>query len=384
MLAKQGFLGEVICTPPTLDLTEVILRDSAKIQMEDALYANEKGFSKHHPAQPLYDEEDVDRILGQMRTTEEGTSIEVLKNVNATFWRNGHILGSSFIEINCFGKTLIFSGDLGRPVSALLHPPKAPGHADYLIMESTYGDRVHSTSLPSDELAEIILDTFRGHGNLLIPSFAVGRAQELMHLINELKKLNRIPDIPVYLDSPMGADATQIFVQHPKWHKLTPEACESLHESITIIRKFEDTIQVMRRKESKIVIAASGMLTGGRVLFYLENYLKDKRNTILFTGYQSEGTRGRALMEGAREIRMHGAYVKVAAKVCSLSSMSAHADQKEMMDWMGNMKKAPSKVFLVHGENSAREAFRVKIQEEFGWTVETPLDPDEVGLFEVH
>ena len=380
-LAKQGFTGEILCTPPTADLAEVILRDSARIQLEDAQYANEKGFSKHHPAEPQYTEEDVDAILQRIRTVEDGEQRQVMHKVSATFRRNGHILGSSFIEVDCFGKRIVFSGDLGRPTSALLPTPVSLTRADFLVMESTYGDRIHSSIQSADELTEMILDTLRDKGNLLIPSFAVGRAQELMHMINELKKANRIPDVPVYLDSPMGADATRIFINHPKWHKLSPEQCESIQQHVTIIRKFEDTVKVIHRKESKIVIAASGMLTGGRVLFYLEKYLKDKKNTILLTGYQSEGTRGRALQDGVHEIRMHGVYVRVVAKIRSLSSMSAHADQREMLDWMTPLEKAPERVFLVHGERSAREAFRVKIQSELNWSVDTPEMLEKIELF---
>ena len=250
-------------------------------------------------------------------------------------------------------------------------------------MESTYGDRIHSSVSPSDELADIIIDTVHSKGNLLIPSFAVGRAQELMQLINELKKANRIPNIPVYMDSPMGADATRIFMHQSGWHKLTPDQCLAIQEDVNIIRKFADTLNVIKKKESKIIIAASGMLTGGRVLFYLEKYLEDARNTILLTGYQSEGTRGRALLEGVHELRMHGSYVHVKARIRSLSSMSAHADQKEMMDWMSTISPAPEKVFLVHGENNSREAFRVKIQSEFKWYVETPQSMEEFKLFDV-
>ena len=318
-----------------------------------------------------------------MVTVNEGETVKLFNKVQATFWRNGHILGSAYVDVDCFGKRIVFSGDLGRPVSGLLFPPHDCVRADFLIMESTYGDHIHPTALASNELEKIILETIEVKGNLLIPSFAVGRAQELMLLISELKKSNRIPDIPTYMDSPMGADATRVFLSHPSWHKLSPEQCIAFRKDVTVIRRFEESLRVIQEKGSEIVIAASGMLTCGRALYYLQNYVGGSENTILFTGYQAEGTRGRALLNGAHEVRMHGKYFKVAAKIKSLSAVSAHADQKEMIDWMSSLRKAPRKVFLVHGENSARDAFRVKLQSELNWVIETPELLAEYELFRV-
>jgi metallo-beta-lactamase family protein len=383
LIVKQGFRGSIYCTAPTRDLAEIILRDSARIQEEDAAYTNKKGFGKHQPAVPLYTEDDVEKALPLFVVIEEGKRIALSPNVQATFEKNGHILGSAFIDVLCYGKRILFSGDLGRPSSILLAAPTDPPPADYVIMESTYGDRCHPSSNLLDELAEVVVDTIQRKGNLLIPSFAVGRAQELMHLLTVLKKANRIPGVPVYLDSPMGASATAVLKAHASWHKLSPTECDAMFENVTIISDFSDTLKVAETSGSKIIIAASGMLTGGRVLFYLEKYIENSRNTILLTGFQSEGTRGRSLVEGAHELKMHGAYYKVRAKVHSLSSISGHADQSEMLAWLGKVGGQPAMTFLVHGENAPRDAFRVKLETTLNWNVATPGWLDEIELFKI-
>lgn len=383
LLVKQGFKGKIFCTAPTRDLTEIILRDSAKIQEEDAAYANRKGFGKHNPAVPLYTEADVERVLPSLVTTGDGEEVALSPNVRAKFRKNGHILGSAFVELHCYGKRILFSGDLGRPSSVLLQSPTEPSPAEYIVMESTYGDRLHPASNVLDELADVVIETIRRKGNLLIPSFAVGRAQELMHLLNVLKKTNRIPNVPVYLDSPMGANATAVFKRHAGWHKLSAGQCDYIFENVTIVSDFSDTLKVADTVGSKIIIAASGMLTGGRVLFYLGKYIESTKNTILLTGFQSEGTRGRSLLDGAHELKMHGAYYKVRAHVRSLSSISGHADQNEMLDWLHNLSEPPALVFLVHGENGPRDAFRVKLETMLNWKVCLPDWLEEVELFTV-
>jgi len=380
LICKTGFRGKIYCSAPTRDLTEVILRDSARIQEEDAAIANRKGFSKHKPAVPLYTEELVEKVLLLFEVVEPNKPISIGEQCKVTFHPNGHILGSCYLLVETSGKKILFSGDLGRPVSPLLNAPTPITTADYLVMESTYGDRLHPTDSVPYQLGEVINNTLRLKGNVLIPSFAVGRAQELMHLVNELKKNNRIPDVPVFLDSPMGANATEIFRKYPSWHKLTQEQCNSIFEDVHIISRFEETFDVIDTPGSKIIIAASGMLTGGRVLYYLEKYLENKRNTILLTGFQSEGTRGRALQDGVPELKMHGSYYPVKAQVKTLSAMSGHADQQEMIQWLSQISEPPKKVFLVHGENNAREAFRVKIETTLGWKVETPGRLQEVSL----
>lgn len=380
LLYKNGFRKKIFCSAPTRDLSEIILRDSAKIQEEDAAIANKKGFSKHHPALPLYTEELVDKTLTLFEIVEPGQTLNLSPGVKVTFLPNGHILGSCYLIVETEGVRILFSGDLGRPFSPLLNAPASILPADYLVMESTYGDRVHSTLSVLDQLADVVNETLRQKGNLLIPSFAVGRAQELMHLLNQLKIQNKIPDVPVFLDSPMGANATNIFRRHPSWHKLSPTQCTSIFERVQIVSKFEETIDIIDTPGSKIIIAASGMLTGGRVLYYLEKYIVNRHNTILLTGFQPAGTRGRALQDGTHELKMHGSYYPVKAQVRSLSAMSGHADQAEMIQWLSQINSPPKKIFLVHGENTAREAFRVKLETELNWKVEVPVQQQEFQL----
>ncbi len=380
LLGKLGFRGKIYCTPPTRDLTEIILRDSAKIQEEDALQANRHHYTKHDPAEPLYTERDVDIILPMMQTIDKDVATTLSPNLSFTYRMNGHILGSAFIEIKCFDKTIVFSGDVGRPKSPLLHAPTPLTTADYLVMESTYGDRLHPDVNPSEALSHVITDTVQRRGNVLIPSFAVGRAQELMHLVNELKRSNKIPDVPVYMDSPMGANATDIFKSYPEWHALSMDQCNAIFDRVEIISRFEDSLQVMETPGPKIVIAASGMLTGGRVLNYLERYAGSPNNTLLFVGYQSEGTRGRALQDGVHEVKLHGKFVPVRAQINSIGSMSGHADQKEMLDWLSGLMTPPKRLFLVHGEDPVREAFRVKIESTLNWQVSLPQQAEELQL----
>jgi len=383
LFVKSGFKGNILMTPPTRGLVEIILRDSAKIQEEDADRANRYGYSKHKPALPLYTTADVEKSLGQFKTYPDKEWINLSPHIRFQFLKNGHILGSCFIEMECFGKKIIFTGDIGRKVSELLAPPTIIDLADFIIMESTYGNRLHSNGNVMDELSDVINSTIHRKGNLLIPSFAVGRAQELMHIILQLKQKLNIPDIPVFMDSPMGADATEILNRYPDWHKLTPEDSKALHKNITIIKDWHDTQKVIAQKGSKIVIAASGMLTGGRVLEYLKNYVENKKNTIMLVGYQAEGTRGRALREGVHEIKMYGKYYKVQARICEISSLSAHADQQEMLDWLKQYKQKPSRIFLVHGEPMVQEAFKVKIEDELKIETTIPTQNEEFVLFRI-
>jgi metallo-beta-lactamase family protein len=380
LLYRQGYRGPIYCSQPTRELTEIILRDSGKIQEEDAHMANKRGYSKHKPAVPLYTVRDVENVLPLMTPVNSDTAILPGTGLSVVFRKASHILGATFLEIKCNGTPIIFSGDLGRPGSPLLHPPENPSEAHYLIMESTYGDRLHPATDPADQLATIIVDTIQRKGNVLIPSFAVGRAQELMHIINELKSANRIPDVPVFMDSPMGVNATEIFRRYPDWHRLSVDQSDALFEKVRMVQRFDETREVIELSGSKIIIAASGMLTGGRALFYLENYVESSNNTILFAGYQSEGTRGRTLLSGAHEVRMHGSYYTVRADVKALSSVSGHADQAEMIKWLQQLKSPPREVFLVHGENSAREAFRLKLESVFGWNIRLPQHEEEVQL----
>jgi metallo-beta-lactamase family protein len=380
VLIKNGFQGKIWMTPPTKDLVEIILKDSAKIQEEEAEKANEEGYSVHEPALPLYTLKDVEKTLSFCFTQPDNVSIRLFENTTFEFTKNGHILGSCFITITSSNKKVVFSGDVGRPNSVLLETPQKPLEADYLVMESTYGDREHPQTSIQTELENIINLTYNKKGTLMIPSFAVGRAQEIMYHINELKRQNRIPNLPVYLDSPMGADATQIFINHSKWHQLKSHSEDILTSNVTIIKDYRDTLDILADTTPKIIIAASGMVTGGRILNYLESFGNNSNNSILLVGYQGEGTRGRSLKEGAIALKFYGKYHPILAEVFNTDCLSAHADQKEMIDWLKALKIKPKHIFLVHGERHAQDIFRVKIQDELNLSVIIPTMEDEFYL----
>lgn len=381
LFVKKGFRGKIYMTAPTRDLAEIILYDSAKIQEEDAERANREGYSKHKPALPLYKTEDVDFALQHFEVVEHSTVIQLSPHINFQFRKNGHILGSACVQLACYGKTIVFSGDIGRYRSDFLLPPSNINKADYVIMESTYGDRLHAGD-PAEQLAAIINEAVDHHGTILIPSFAVGRAQEIMQILNNLKKGNKIPYwLPVFLDSPMAADATDILCRYPKWHKLTHDECMSVCKDVVINRDWHNTKDIIHKHGSKIVISASGMLTGGRVLEYMKHLAPHENNTILLIGYQAEGTRGRALQNKAHEIKIHGKYYPVKARVVEISGLSAHADQSELIQWLKDYQHLPEKVFLVHGEPSAQEALRVKIQDDLKIPVQVQQQDQATILF---
>lgn len=382
LLVKKGFRGRILMTAPTADLAEIILKDSAKIQEEDAQKANEGGYSKHKPAAPLYTVNDAEAAIAMFETVDHSVVTELSSHISFQFRKNGHILGSCCIELDCYGKHIIFSGDLGRYNSDFLLPPSSLQGADFVVMESTYGDRLHPTESPSEQLAKVINDTILNHGNVLIPSFAVGRAQEIMHLINELKLNGKIPaSLPVYLDSPMAADATDLLCKYPKWHKLSHEQCMRVCKDIIINRDYHNTKRIISEKGSKVVISASGMLTGGRVLEYLKHYVSNPANTILLIGYQAEGTRGRALQNRAHEVKLHGKFYQIKAQVIEITGLSGHADQGELMQWLKTFQKLPEKIFLVHGEPSALDALRVKIEGELNITAHIQREDEEIVMF---
>jgi metallo-beta-lactamase family protein len=384
LFVKSGFKGRILMTSPTKDLVEIILRDSAKIQEEDAARANQGKYSKYEPALPLYTIEDAEKSFSHFETVEHSVSVTLSVNINFQFRKNGHILGSCFIDMNCFGKKIIFSGDIGRYRSEFLLPPSSLTDADYVIMESTYGDRLHGDTDPKEQLATLIWDTYRQHGKVLIPSFAVGRAQELMHLINELKNENKIPfNMAVYLDSPMAANATDILCRYPKWHKLTHDQCMGVCKDVTINKEFSGTREIINERHSKIVISASGMLTGGRVLEYMTHYAPDRKNLIFLIGYQAEGTLGRKLKNGERSVKIYGKQVQVNARVEEISGLSAHADQQEMLQWLSSFQRKPVKIYLVHGEPEVQKVFRAKIKEVLNIEAEISVAGEDNVLFPV-
>ena len=382
LLVKNGFKGKIYMSPPTFELAKIILLDSAKIQEEDAEKANRGKYSKHDPALPLYTVEDAQKSFEHFTVLDHNVPLQLSPNIAFQFIKNGHILGSCFIDMHCFGKKIVFSGDIGRFTSDYLAPPTYLKATDFLFMESTYGDRLHGTQNTATELASIVLDTYKHHGNVLIPAFAVGRAQELMKMLSDLKRTNDIPyNLPVYLDSPMGAEVTDLLSRFPDWHKLTKDECTHVYKDVIINREYQGTESIIKDKHPKVVIAASGMLTGGRVLEYMKFYAPQKNNSILLVGYQAEGTRGRDLQEGKTEVKIHGNFVQVSARVVEISGLSAHGDQGEMMQWLNAFEKKPQKILLIHGEVGSMEVFKQKIETDL--KIETEIMPKtgEVLLF---
>lgn len=372
-LFKMGFKGDVWGTPPTLDIAEIILRDSAKLQEEDAKRANEEGFSKNNPAKPLYTTEDVEYSLSFFKPKEDGQWHTLSENVAVRFRLSGHILGASFIELKVDGKLLVFSGDIGRPNDPLLYDPEKPDAADILFLESTYGDRLHSDEDMMEKLAKIVNETSEKDGNLIIPSFAVERAQLLMFMLWKLRAHKKIPaNIPVILDSPMGANALSVFRKYPKWHKLTDADVDEMTQNTRIVRSFKETWEIIDSPAPKIVIAGSGMVTGGRVLTYLQQYIDRPETTVLLAGFQAEGTRGRQLQSGTDEIKFYGKYHPVRARIEILDGLSAHADKNELLDWVSGIDPSPEKVYLIHGEPQSLDMMRVKLKDTYGWDTEVP------------
>lgn len=366
-LAKQGFRGPVFATEATTALCGLMLPDSGHLQEEDALYANRHGFSKHQPALPLYTEEDARRTLKLFRPQQFGTSFEPIPGVTVRFSPAGHILGAASVHVAWDGKSILFSGDLGRNADILMQPPAAPDAADYVVVESTYGDRDHEDSDAAGVLAEVVSRTAARGGVVVVPAFAVGRAQALMYVLSKLKRAGRIPDLPVFLNSPMATDATAIYHRFRAQHRLSPEDCDRMCHVARIVNSVEESRKLNDLRVPAVIISASGMATGGRVVHHLKAFAPDHRNTILLAGYQAAGTRGAALAGGAREIKIHGKYVPVRAEVVSLGTLSAHADRGELLGWLDRLPRAPQRVFVTHGEPVAADSLRRSIEEKHHW-----------------
>ena len=371
-LVDMGFRGPIYGTSPTLEIAEIILRDSARLQEEEAERANRGGYSKHHPAKPLYTSEDVSRTLEMFTEVPEGEWITVADSIPARFQYNGHIIGATFIELDLEGKRFVFSGDVGRLHDPLMRPPKKPERGDVILIESTYGDRRHPENSVKEDLAEIVNSTVAAGGTLIIPSFAVERTQTLMYLLWQLYREGKIPDIPMIMDSPMGRNVLRVFQHNLDWHKLNPRDCAIMCGRFRIVEEYSETEQIINDRQPKIVIAGSGMITGGRVLSYLLDYIGKPETTVLLVGYQAEGTRGRALLDGAEEIKFYGRYHQVQARIASVSGLSSHADQHELLDWLSNIENQPETVYMVHGEPCAADALRLKIHDTYGWDTEVP------------
>ena len=371
-LVKMGFNGSIQATRPTLDIAQIILLDSAKIQEEYAEQANKEGFSKHTPAEPLYTIKDAEKAIEHFHIVPEDEWMDLYPNIKARFQYNGHIIGATFIELDINGKRFVFSGDVGRTEDLLMYPPKKPKKADVLFVESTYGDRVHPKDDLEEKLKDIINHTIEKGGTLIIPSFAVERTQTLMYILWKLREKNAIPHIPMIMDSPMGANVLDVFHHNQEWHKLPIEDCTKMCQTFQIVRNYKETWEVIDNKKPKIVIAGSGMISGGRVLTYLQQYIGRPETTLLLAGFQAEGTRGRKLLEGDTEVKINGKYYPVKAKIENLQVLSAHADQTELLDWMSEITTTPEKVFVIHGEANSAKVFSEKVKETYGWNCEVP------------
>ncbi|WP_291119310.1 MBL fold metallo-hydrolase [Flavobacterium sp. UBA6135] len=373
LLVKNGFKGKIFCTAPTKQIAKLILADSAKIQEEEASKANQEHFSKHNPAEPLYTVADAEQVTSFFRVVEKDQQIRLSEDAFFSFFQAGHILGACSISLHVDGKEFVFSGDIGQDDDVLMYPSQKPKSGDFIFLESTYGNRVHPETDVYFELENIINETVAKGGNVIIPSFAVERAQTLMYLLWQLKKQNRIPDIPYIIDTPMGIKVIDVFKENIKWHKLNPHECEEMCSVFTMISDFEDSIAAIYSKQPKVVIAASGMITGGRVLSYLERYIDKPENTVMLVGYQAEGTRGRKLLEGDKEIKFFGKYYTVNARVVLVEGLSAHGDQNDLLNWLKELQAPPKMIFMVHGENEAADALRLKIIETFNYNCKVPL-----------
>jgi metallo-beta-lactamase family protein len=405
-LVAQGFRGRVFCTPGTRDLCTLVLPDSARLQEEDARQANRHGYSRHSPALPLYTEIEAARALDRLQPVGYDRPMPIVPGVEVEFINAGHLLGSSYARVTFEGHTVLFGGDLGRYGRPVLPDPTPVDAADILLLESTYGDRVHEPDDDGERVATIVKDAVARNGKLLIPSFAIGRVEEVVYWLKRLEDVGRIPVLPVYIDSPMAAAALEFYRQ--RLSELDPQPSRELGSSpahvsaersarfvttpaerelctfcttrMTVIASAEQSKALVASKAPAIVIASSGMATGGRVLHHLEAVLPDPRNTVLFVGYQAAGTRGRALCDGAPRVKLHGHDVPVAARIERVDSMSAHADREEIMRWIGHFSRPPLMTYLVHGEAPALESLSSRIRFERGWPTHIPKYLERVEL----
>jgi metallo-beta-lactamase family protein len=410
-LVAQGFRGRIFCTAGTLDLCRIVLPDAGRIQEEDAANANRHGYSKHAPALPLYTETDAFRAISQLQPVGYDRAMPVTPDIEAEFVNAGHLLGSAYARVRTGGRTILFGGDLGRYDRPVLPDPSVVTDADYLLVESTYGNRLHEQDDGGTRLAGVVSATAQRGGRVIIPAFAIGRVEELIYWLKRLEDEKRISVVPVYLDSPMAIDALARYTQ--RLHELDPDLqpessdekaphgpadheesrderqrhaarerqlCVFCTERFRTISSPQESKQLTQSKMPAIVISASGMATGGRVLHHLKAALPDARNTVLFVGYQAVGTRGRLLVDGAKTVKIHGEMIPVQARIELVESMSAHADSSEILRWLGGFTRAPRRTFIVHGEVPAMEALSQSIRAKLGWETYMPRHLEKVDL----
>jgi metallo-beta-lactamase family protein len=380
LLVKQGFTGPVYCTEGTADLLNILLPDSGHLQEEEARFANKHSFSKHKPALPLYTLEDAYNSLKLIKPVGFGQNIKLSDDFVATCSPTGHIIGASAVHLKTVDSSILFSGDVGRYEDPVMKPPAMPPSADYLVIESTYGSRLHKAEDPKIQLAAIINETFKKGGVLVIPAFAVGRTQTLLYYLDQLLKAGLIPKIPIFLDSPMAAGATAAFLRHCDELQIEPRISKDLCSLPKYVTSPEDSIKLDERIFPKIIISASGMATGGRVLHHIKAFVPDSKNTVLFTGYQSPGTRG-ALMAGGKEtIRIHGEEVRVNATVKIIETLSAHGDYSDILRWIRSFSMKPKKVFVTHGDPESADALRWRLEHELLLDAYVPFHLEDVSI----
>lgn len=379
-LVRLGYQGPIYCSTGTYELCKILLPDSGHLQEEEAFYVNKKGSSKHSPALPLYTREDAEYSLQFFRPIDFHKSVAIDHNVEITLSRAGHILGASCIRFSAEQRSIAFSGDVGRFTDLIMKGPEPLFDADYLVIESTYGDRDHSHEDVSDRMSEVINAVIKRNGVVVVPAFAVGRAQRIMYLVNKLKKAGRIPNLPTYLDSPMAINATDLYCQYASEHRLSASECKEIFSPVILTRTPEESRAINEKEGPKIIISASGMATGGRVLHHLSHYITDEKNAIIMVGYQSEGTRGRALVDGATQLKIFGEEYQVRAHIENVSGLSAHADRQELIQWLKNSPIKHPKTFITHGEPSAAKALAELLKNNFNWDVVIPNDLEEYKL----
>ena len=409
-LVAHGFKGRVFCTQGTQDLCKIVLPDSGRLQEEDAEYANRHNFSKHKPALPLYREVDAFRAISLLQPVGYDRPMPVAPGIEAEFVNAGHLLGSAYVRMKVDGRTILFGGDLGRFGRPVLPDPTPPTDADYLLVESTYGDRVHEQDDNGDRFAAIVNATANKGGKLIIPAFAIGRVEELLYWLKRLEGEKRIPVLPVFVDSPMAAAALARYTE--RVHELDPEMqpekrddkapldeaaphpaeirrkiarqeremCVFCTERFRVIASVDESKQLTASKMPAIVISSSGMAEGGRVLHHLKAALPNPQHTVLFAGFQGAGTRGRRLVDGEKSVKIHGEWIPVAASIERIDSMSAHADSNEIMGWLRGFKTPPRQTFIVHGEPGPQDALAARMQKELGWAVRAPQHAEKVEL----
>jgi len=372
LLARNGFAGNIYSSQSTLDLCRIMLPDSGRLQEEEAEFANRQGFSKHRPALPLYTEADALRCLELFRPVDYGAAVDLGAGLRASLAPAGHLLGAAMVRVESPQTSVLFSGDLGRPADPLMLPPASRPPADYLVLESTYGDRIHPREDPADKLADVVTRTAARKGVIMIPSFAVGRAQSVMYYLWKLRREGRIPDLPVYLNSPMAAEASRVHAAHVGEHKLSAEVCAEIHREVRFVRDASESRALNGLRGPMIIIAGSGMATGGRIIHHLEAFLPDEANTVLFTGFQAGGTRGATIAGRAEAVKIHGRYVPVRAEVAMIENLSAHADAAETVEWLKTLDSQPRRTFITHGEPAAADALRLRLSEQLGWDCAVP------------